>query len=119
MRDRREQVRSRTFLGGTIVFNKRASILSCTVRNLTPDGAKVTLDQGVVLPDELDLTVPQRANSWRGRVVWRTGEAAGIRFVDRRPGADVVAIETARKLNKLAAENKALRQKITWLQGEE
>ena len=63
MGERRKSLRSRTFLGGVIAFNKRASTMDCYVRNLSPAGAKVVFTNAGVIPDQFDLTIARKANS--------------------------------------------------------
>lgn len=118
MLERRAHPRPRIYLGGTIAFNKRACVLSCVVRNLTPDGAKVTFDQGAVVPNDIDFVVPQRAENWRGRIVWRAPNAAGIAFTDKVAAPDVIPLNVAAKLNQVVDENQRLRKKLEQMRGE-
>jgi len=55
--ERRKSVRARTYLGGVIAFNRRASTMNCHVRNLSPAGAKVAFTNAVDVPDQFDLTI--------------------------------------------------------------
>ncbi len=119
MQERRQAPRPRTLLSGTIAFNRRASVMSCVVRNLTPGGAKVQFDQGSIVPDEIDLSVPHRAECWRGRIIWRSEQEAGIAFTQQRAPAQVIPLEVAARLNKLSIENKALRQKLDRMRGDD
>lgn len=119
MLERRKTPRPRTLLSATIAFNKRASVMTCVVRNLTAGGAKVQFNQGSIVPDEIDLSVPHRAECWRGRIVWRSNEEAGIAFAGTRASAQIIPLDVATKLNRLGAENKALRAKIEQMRGDD
>ncbi|TAK50003.1 MAG: PilZ domain-containing protein [Xanthobacteraceae bacterium] len=118
MLDRRAQPRSRTFLGGTLAFNRRSSVMTCIVRNLTADGAKVSFEQGATVPDEIDLVVPHRAESWRGHIIWRAPNAAGIAFRNRKPSAQVIPLDATIRLNRLNDENRRLRERLDQARGE-
>lgn len=119
MLERRKAPRPRTLLSGTIAFNRRASVMSCVVRNLTSGGAKVQYHQGSIVPDEIDLSVQHRAECWRGRIVWRTKEEAGIAFTGTQAPTQVIPLDIAARLNKLSTENKALRAKIEQMRGDD
>ena len=117
MLERRAHPRPRTYLGGTIAFKQRTSVLTCVVRNLTSDGAKVTFEQGVIVPDDIDFVVPQRANTWRGRIVWRAPDSAGIAFTDKKSAAQPIALDIAARLTKIGDENRRLKQQLDTLRG--
>jgi hypothetical protein len=72
MFERRKSVRSRTFLGGMIAFNKRTSTMDCRVRDFSSTGARVDLTNAAVIPDRFDLTIARRtvrfARAWCGAV---------------------------------------------------
>jgi hypothetical protein len=112
MKDRRQSYRSRTFLGGLIVFNQRTSTLACDVRDLSADGARIAISNTALLPDLFDLTITRKPMSVRARTVWRGIVTAGIVFVQE---ADVVPLDLARKLKRCEDENKALRQRVAQL----
>lgn len=82
MLERRQHFRSRALLGGSLAYNNRTSVMSCVVRNITPAGAKISVDHVAVLPDEFDFSLPRRDERRRARVVWRKGDAAGLAFVN-------------------------------------
>lgn len=81
MVERRKSVRSRTYLGGVISFNKRASTMNCDVRNLSSAGARVGFTNTATVPDEFDLTIARKDRSFRARMVWRGLNEAGVAFL--------------------------------------
>ena len=112
MLERRKDVRSRTFLGGVITFNRRASTMGCQVRNFSATGAKVTFANPAAVPDQFDLTITRKARSFRARTVWRAANDAGITFVDEYADAAPIPLELARRLRDSELEIAALRQRI-------
>lgn len=111
MNERRKATRSRTLLGGVIAFNQRQSTLTCTVRELTAQGARIVFDGTALLPDVFDLTVTRKETTVRARTVWRGIDTAGIAFI-QTPETDVVPLDWARKLKRCEDENKTLKQRI-------
>lgn len=114
MQERRAFIRNRTYIGGKVVFNRRLSTMDCLVRNLSADGAKLTFCETGIIPSEFDITINNKGDSRRARIIWRTREEAGIRFVcaDRAP---IVSIETARRIKELEAERDRLARRVAQL----
>jgi hypothetical protein len=55
MENRRRQERHRTLKSGKIIFNGNASIVDCTVRNLSEGGACVLVQSVVGIPESFVL----------------------------------------------------------------
>jgi PilZ domain len=115
MAERRKSARSRTYLGGVMAFNKRASTMSCQVRNLSPEGAKVALTNAAVIPDRFDLTIARKESSIRVRTVWRGFNEAGVAFLNESAQVVPIPLEWAKRLRKFEAEKNVLRQRIAQL----
>jgi hypothetical protein len=115
MLERRKDVRSRTFLGGAVAFNRRASAMDCQVRNFSAAGAKITFANPAVVPDQFDLTITRKARSFRARMVWRAANDAGVAFVNEYADAVPIPLEWAKRLRDSESENAALRQQIAQL----
>ncbi|MGP8231718.1 MAG: PilZ domain-containing protein [Methylovirgula sp.] len=63
----------------------------CTVRDVTPDGAKLVADEKIGATDKILLLIPALAEVWAAEVRWRRGLALGVKFVRGEadlPGAD-------------------------------
>ncbi len=84
--DRRRSDRVRTFIPSLATDPRDQRSIGCTVRNLSPTGAKVHLDGEAALPDEFDLELRPYRMTARARVVWRGARYVGVAFVGR-PGA--------------------------------
>jgi hypothetical protein len=114
MRERREYQRGRTYLGARLAFNNQYCAIDCLVRDMSQNGAKLVFEGTVLLPGEFDLTLPQKGESRRARVVWRQRDEAGITFL-KAGGEGVVSIEMARRIKKLEAERAALEKRVAEL----
>ncbi len=78
--DKRGEARKRILKGGRIVFNGRASTLSCTVRDISGTGARLRVAQGQALPSRFDLLIDTDGLEAPCRVAWRKGEDVGVLF---------------------------------------
>lgn len=115
MIERRKSVRSRTYLGGTIAFNRRKSTMDCHVRNFSPAGAKVAFANAGSFPDQFDLSIAHTERSFRARMVWRGVNEAGVSFLSEYEQAVPVPLELAKRLRECEAEKAALRRRIVQL----
>ena len=115
MIERRRSVRSRTYLGGTIAFNRRKSTMDCHIRNFSSAGAKVALTNAVSIPEQFDLTIARRERSFRARTIWRGAYEAGVAFVSEYEQSMPVPLEWAKRLRACEAEKAALRRRIAQL----
>jgi hypothetical protein len=102
MDDKRTGGRTKSFLRGQIVFNNRMSTMDCLVRDISANGAKLMLAQGLALPDVFELVIPQKGETLRARLSWRRGEEIGVAF-SRKPH------DLAVRVRELEAENARLR----------
>ena len=85
MQEQRQSERIRSFLRAQIVFNNRMSTIDCIIKNISQTGAKVALNDGLTVPTEFEIDIPQKGRSHRARLVWRDKDAIGIHFTDSRP----------------------------------
>ena len=112
MEERRQDVRSRTYLGGRLSFNRQFSTFDCVVRNLSDHGAMIQLDHVSVLPDQIELNVAQRGRSFNAHVIWRQLGTAGLSFSVSNATDKVVPIDLARQLRKAQDDARGLRAKL-------
>ena len=80
-KDRRGASRRRVLKGGIILFNDRYSTLSCTVRDLSPSGARLRVDSSVTAPDTFILVIELDGFEADCVVVNRSGKEVGVKFV--------------------------------------
>jgi hypothetical protein len=114
MRERREFQRGRTYLGGRLAFNNQYCTIDCLVRNMSRNGAELVFEGSVLLPGEFEFMLPQKGESRRAHVVWRSEGEAGIAFL--QPGGEsVVSIGMARRIKRLEADRAALAARVAEL----
>lgn len=80
MTESRSRTRGRTLKGAKAVFNKRASVLDCVIRDMSPKGARLRFGAPVELPDELELLLASEGRFLPIRVAWRRGREVGVEF---------------------------------------
>jgi hypothetical protein len=78
--ERRTSTRHKSFLQGRIYFNNRRSAIDCLIRDISTGGAKLIFSQTASIPDVVELYIPQKDQTLRTHVVWRSGEEAGVAF---------------------------------------
>jgi hypothetical protein len=76
--ERRHAQRHRTFKAGKIVLCHRASVIDCTIRNLSPEGAAIAVDGAATLPAEFDLEFDGERRHCT--VAWRRLDRLGVKF---------------------------------------
>lgn len=83
----RTSARRKTCLNGRILFNLGRSSMSVRVRDLSEDGARLSLSIPWPCPRrfnlEIDRTAPALAVTRRCQVVWQHGMTLGIRFIEQ------------------------------------
>lgn len=79
MQERRKETRARTLKSGKIVLNLHASVVDCTVRNLTDHGALLQVQSVIGIPESFELVFDNQAHR-DCRVVWRGSNRLGVEF---------------------------------------
>jgi diguanylate cyclase (GGDEF)-like protein len=83
MDERRASQRARTWRGGKIWLNNRRSVLDCTIRNLSPDGACLQVESLVGVPPAFDLLIDGEQTPRPCRLVWQSDHRAGVTFASQ------------------------------------
>jgi hypothetical protein len=73
-------IRQRTFLKGTVYYDNRRASVECTIRDISESGARVTFEHPAVVPDNVELYIPHKQQTLRGRVERRAPNEIGIAF---------------------------------------
>jgi hypothetical protein len=81
MEERRKAPRHRALKAGKIIFNRHLSVIDCTVKNLSDDGACLVVTSPVGLPDTFELQIPIDSFNRSCRVVWRSSNKIGVTFI--------------------------------------
>jgi hypothetical protein len=76
--ERRRGQRHRTLKAGKIVLRNRASVIDCTIRNLSLEGAAIAVDGAATLPAVFDLEFDGERR--RCTVAWRRLDRLGVKF---------------------------------------
>jgi hypothetical protein len=80
MSERRQKRRLKSFLRGFVYFDKRRGAMSCLIRDLNEEGARIIFSEGITIPDVVSLHVPQKEQTLKARVSWRRGDEIGLAF---------------------------------------
>jgi hypothetical protein len=81
MFERRREFRTRTNLRGAIKFGATGKELPCTVLDLTPQGAGLSVGTTFGVPQVFQLMVDGEKASRHCRVVWTDDKKLGVSFV--------------------------------------
>ncbi|MFZ0559507.1 MAG: PilZ domain-containing protein [Methylovirgula sp.] len=113
----RSSERIRAFLRAQIIFNNRMSTIDCIIKNISPNGARIALNDALAVPTEFELYIPQRGRSHQARLVWRDKDAIGVDFIDVQATAspssgEPPATGTEARLRELETQNTELKARI-------
>jgi hypothetical protein len=121
MGERRGSTRQRSLLKGCIYFNGRLTAIDCLVRDVSSIGARLIFSEAVIVPDAVELSIPQKKRTLAAHVQWRRGQEAGVVFSSREvppQGLPVALGDLAQRMENLEQEVAALRGLVRRLQNE-
>lgn len=111
--------RQKRFLRGYVYFDKRRGVMSCLVRDLSDDGARIIFSQSVTIPGTINLHIPQRDKTFRAKVTWRRGDEIGLALMAAEEvTANSQESELIQRVAQLEAEIAALKRTIKQLKRE-
>jgi hypothetical protein len=73
-------IRQRTYLKGTLYYDNRRASVECVIRDMSDSGARLTFEHPVIVPDNVELFIPQKQQTLRARVQRRGANEIGIAF---------------------------------------
>jgi hypothetical protein len=120
MKDRRSRARQKSFLQGRVFFNNRRSSLDCLVRDFSEHGARLKVSDSVVLPEVVELYIPNKDEAYRAHVQWRAGDEVGVAF-DTPEGSPSIVPNTPdllARVHRLETEVASLHRKVQELLSE-
>ena len=79
--EQRRDPRRRVLKGATVAYNNRHCTISCTIRDISSGGARLTAISSVDIPDTFELIVELDGLEAECEVVWRYGKDIGVRFL--------------------------------------
>jgi hypothetical protein len=121
MSERRRARRLKSFLRGFVYFDKRRGAMSCLVRDLSDEGARIIFSQSVTIPDTVNLHIPQKDQTLRARVSWRRGDEIGLAFsATAATSAEPLPqpAELMKRIAQLESEIAKLRKVLKRMKGE-
>ena len=77
--ERRKQARKRTFRAAQIALTEKAPKLDCAVRDISEEGARLSVSTTFGLPHQFDVIIDGRRK--RSRSIWRTYTELGVTFI--------------------------------------
>jgi hypothetical protein len=77
--------RSRILRGGKILLNNKRSVIDCSVRNLSDDGACLHVASIAGIPHAFDLLIGGDGASRPCELIWQSANRIGVSF--QRPSA--------------------------------
>jgi hypothetical protein len=120
--ERRTLLRKRSFLQGRLYFNNRRSSLDCLVRDISPQGAKLKVSDSIAIPEFVELHIPNKDETYRAKVQWRTGFEIGVTFENDQEAPSIVLgagpADLLERVRRLEAEVASLHRKVNELQNE-
>ena len=118
----RAEVRKRSFIAGTITFNKGLTTCVCIIRNLSEGGARLEINSAVSLPTFFYLYIPSQQKQLYVEMKWRSETEAGIGFCDEELAAEAApehrdqsGESLRRRIRELEAEVARLQNRIIQL----
>ena len=80
MEERRAVQRTKVLRNAKIIQDHRKPVMSCTVKNLSSQGACLSVASTYLLPDTFELTFEHGRSRRSCRVIWRTSDKMGVAF---------------------------------------
>jgi PilZ domain len=121
MGERRQAGRRKSFLRGLVYFDNKHGALSCLVRDLSDEGARIIFSENVTVPESFDLHILQRNQTLRAKVTWRRGDEIGLGFgaatAAAEPKMDAAAL--TKRIAELEDEIAGLRKTLKRMKGDQ
>ena len=117
MSERRNAARQKSFLQGRMFFNNGRAAIDCLVRDLSADGAKLIFTETGSIPNTVDLHIPQKDQTLRAHVQWRSDREVGVAFENERERAAGTS-DLAHRVEQLEADVSALKRLIKRLKAD-
>jgi hypothetical protein len=118
MEERRRTPRHKSLLRGRIYYNNRNSSVECLVRDISPHGARLVFVGDLIIPEQVELYIPHREQSYRAHVVWQREGEAGVAFAvpEQADAGDMEQL--AMRVKRLEYEIESLKRMIRRMKSE-
>ena len=87
--NRRPTPRKRAFLGCRIVYAEGRFSFPCTIRNISPTGARIAFAPGETLPARFYLINAREHTGHQARIIWASQTEAGVELESTFPLHDI------------------------------
>lgn len=78
--ERRRQGRSRTLIGGTIIFRDGSGTVRCVVRNRTAEGIQLEIPPSQLLPKCFYLVTAKDDQVFEAELIWKKAGRIGVKI---------------------------------------
>lgn len=112
MRERRKEQRWPAYLGGRASFFRGQSTADVLIRNRSDSGAKLVVENGRFIPDDFNLTIPDRQTAYRVCARWRRYNEIGVEFEAGRADDMPTPLSSARRIKQLKTKNAELKRRL-------
>jgi hypothetical protein len=120
MNERRSASRKKSFLQGRIFYNHGRNSIDCLVRDFSEQGARLKFPGAVATPDVVELHIPNKDETFRATVQWRSADEMGVVFDGHETAPPLVpgtpAGDVAGRLQKLEHDFGVLQRKVNEMQ---
>jgi hypothetical protein len=79
--DQRHAPRNRTLRAGKIVYNNHSNVASCTIRDMSETGCRISVPSTTLIPNQFILQINNQTAPVNCTVAWRTADQLGVRFM--------------------------------------
>lgn len=104
--ERRRSGRSRTLIGGTIVFRDGTGFVQCVVRNRTETGTQLEIPANQLIPRHFYLVTAKDNRVYEAELVWKKANRIGVaigRTIDLST-THIPALQFLKKAKAVGAE---------------
>jgi PilZ domain-containing protein len=77
----RKARRKRTLLSGKLAYGAGAFSIDCVISDLSETGARVQVQPGATIPEQIYLIHLRARTAYQAKVAWRRGDFAGLEFL--------------------------------------
>lgn len=78
--DRRRRKRRQVALWAKVSWDDHGPKVRCAIRDATEKSCRIVTSHADEFPDEITLAIDGLAKPMKGRIVWRSENAAGVEF---------------------------------------
>ncbi|HEX8167143.1 MAG TPA: hypothetical protein VF601_15340 [Beijerinckiaceae bacterium] len=83
MQDARKEGRQTTAWPGRIAYDRGAQLRECVVRDVSRNGARLTIADPRTVPGEFELLILTTGEIFQAVAKWRRGREIGVYFVEK------------------------------------